>query len=312
MSLPDVLVVGPLRPDQMQALEAAYTLHRYDQAQDKAAFLNGQADRIRAVVTTGGVGFTAELLAQLPNLEIVGSSGVGTEKIAVGECRARGVPVTYTPDVLNDDVADLAIGLVIAGLRELPGGEAYVRSGDWGRDGMWHMTTSLKAKTIGIVGLGRIGREVADRARAFKMAVAYTGRSRQDVPFDYVPDLVELARRSDVLMLTCPGGEATRNLVGAPVLEALGPRGWLVNMARGSVVDEPALLAALKAGTIRGAGLDVYWNEPKPDPALVALPNVIPYPHHSSGTVETRAAMSQLVLDNLAAHFAGRPLITPV
>ncbi len=144
------------------------------------------------------------------------------------------------------------------------------------------------------------------------MRVAYTGRNAQDVPFEYIPDLVELARRSDVLMLTVPGGGATRNLIGREVLEALGPKGWLVNMARGSVVDEPALIAALKDGTICGAGLDVYWNEPNVDPELVALQNVVFYPHHSSGTVETRAAMSQLVVDNLAAHFAGKPLLTPV
>jgi lactate dehydrogenase-like 2-hydroxyacid dehydrogenase len=309
---PDVLVVGPLRPDQMLVLADTYTLHRYDHAADKAAFLNGRAWKIRAVVTTGGFGFTADLLAALPNLEIVGSSGVGLDKIDVEACRARGVPVTNTPDVLNDDVADLGFGLVIAALREMPRGEAYVKSGDWGRQGMMHMTTSLKGKTIGIVGLGRIGREVADRARAFKMRVAYTGRNRQDVPYDYVPDLRDLARAADVLMLTCPGGDATRNLIGTPELEALGPQGWLVNMARGSVVDEPALLAALKSGTIRGAGLDVFWNEPNPDPELVTLPNVLVYPHHSSGTTETRAAMSQLVVDNLAAHFAGHPLLTPV
>jgi lactate dehydrogenase-like 2-hydroxyacid dehydrogenase len=312
MSRPEVLVVGPLRPEQMKVLEASYALHRYDQAADKEGFLNGRAGAIRAVVTTGGFGFTADLLARLPNLEIVGSSGVGVDKIDVAACRARGVPVTNTPDVLNDDVADLGMGLVIACLREMPQGDAYVRSGAWGRQGMMRMTTSLKGKTMGIVGLGRIGREVAERARAFKMRVAYTGRNRQDAPFDYVPDLIELARQADVLMLTCPGGEATRNLIGGTALEALGPDGWLVNMARGSVVDEPALIAALKAGTIRGAGLDVYWNEPRPDPELVALPNVAVYPHHSSGTFETRAAMSELVLDNLAAHFAGKPLLTPV
>lgn len=311
MSRPHVLVVGPLRPEQMQALDAAYTLHRYDEATDKAALLSGCAGAIRAVVTTGGYGFTAELLGELPNLEIVASSGVGLDKIDVAACRARGVAVTNTPDVLNDDVADLAFGLVIACLRQMPQGEAYVKSGDWGRRGMMHLTTTLTGKTLGIVGLGRIGREIADRARAFKMRVAYTGRTRQDVPFDYVADLRALARAADVLMLTVPGGEATRNLIGAPELEALGPDGWLVSVARGSVVDEPALKAALRAGVIRGAGLDVYWNEPTPDPELVALPNVVAYPHHASGTVETRAAMSRLVVDNLAAHFAGQPLLTP-
>jgi lactate dehydrogenase-like 2-hydroxyacid dehydrogenase len=312
MSRPDVLVLWPIRPDQMSELDRIYTLHRYDEAADKDGFLNGRAACIRAVVTTGGKGFTADLLARLPNLEIVASSGVGTDTLDVAACKARGVPVTNTPDVLNDDVADLAFGLVIACLRQMPRGFAYVKSGEWGRRGMMHLTTSLSGKTIGIIGLGRIGREIADRARAFKMRVAYTGRSRQDVPFDYVPDLRELARRSDVLMLTVPGGEATRDLIGRPELEALGPEGWLVNMARGSVVDEPALIAALEDGTIRGAGIDVYWNEPNVAPGLLALDNVVFYPHHASGTVETRAAMSQLVVDNLAAHFAGKPLLTPV
>ena len=312
MSRPDVLVVWPIRPDQMAELDRTYTLHRYDEASDKDGFLNGKAASIRAAVTTGGHGLPADLLDELPNLEIVASSGVGVEKLPVAACQAREIPVTNTPDVLNDDVADLGFGLVIAALREMPQGQAHVKSGDWARRGMMHLTTTLTGKTIGIVGLGRIGREIADRARAFKMRVAYTGRSRQDVPFDYVPDLIELARQADVLMLTVPGGASTRNLVTAPVLQALGPRGWIVNMARGSVVDEPALIAALKDGTIRGAGLDVYWNEPNVDPELAALPNVLAYPHHSSGTVETRAAMSQLVVDNLAAHFAGAPLVTPV
>jgi lactate dehydrogenase-like 2-hydroxyacid dehydrogenase len=309
---PDVLVVSKVLPDQMRQLGEAYTLHRYDQAADKGACLDGRADAIRAVVTTGGTGFSAELLARLPNLEIVASSGVGVDTIDIAACRERGVPVTNTPDVLNDDVADLAFGLVIAALREMPQGHAYVRSGEWARRGMMRLTTTLSGKTLGIVGLGRIGREIADRARAFKMRVAYTGRNRQDVPFEYVPDLAELARRSDVLMVTVPGGATTRALIGEAVLEALGSHGWLVNMSRGSVVDEPALIAALKAGTIRGAGLDVYWNEPNVDPELAGLDNVVFYPHHSSGTAETRDAMSQLVVDNLAAHFAGKPLITPV
>jgi lactate dehydrogenase-like 2-hydroxyacid dehydrogenase len=312
MSRPDVLVVWPILPEQMRQLDESYTLHRYDRAADKDAFLNGTAAAIRAVVTTGGKGFTADLLAKLPNLEVVASSGVGTDTLDLAACKARGVPVTNTPDVLNDDVADLALGLVIACLRQMPQGFAYVKSGDWARRGMMQLTTTLSGKTIGIVGLGRIGREIADRARAFKLRVAYTGRNRQDVPFDYIPDLRELARASDVLMLTVPGGEATRNLIGEPELEALGPDGWLVNMSRGSVVDEPALIAALRDGTIRGAGLDVYWNEPNVAPELVALDNVVFYPHHSSGTVETRAAMSQLVVDNHAAHFAGQPLLTPV
>ena len=176
---PDVLVVSALRPDQMGQLEAAYRLHRYDEAEDQDAFLNGRAAAIRAVVTTGGKGFQADLLAKLPNLELVGSSGVGTDAIDLDACRARGVPVTNTPDVLNDDVADIGIGLIIAALRQMPQGHAYVKSGDWGRKGMMPLTTTLSGKTLGIVGLGRIGREVADRARALKMRITYTGRTRQ-------------------------------------------------------------------------------------------------------------------------------------
>lgn len=308
----EILVVTPILPAQMAQLEALYRLHRYDQAADKAGLLADVAGRVRAVVTTGGKGFGAELLAQLPRLEIVASSGVGTDTIDVAACVARGVPVTNTPDVLNDDVADLGIGLILSALRHLPQGHDYVRSGDWARQGMMGFTTTVTGKTLGIVGLGRIGHELADRAKALKMRIAYTGRHKQDVAYDYYADLGELARQADVLALTCPGGAATRGLIGAPQLAALGPDGWLVNLSRGSVVDEDALIAALTARTIRGAALDVYASEPKVNPTLTALSNVVFYPHHASGSQETRSAMSQLVVDNLAAHFAGRPLLTPL
>jgi lactate dehydrogenase-like 2-hydroxyacid dehydrogenase len=309
---PDLLVVWPILPEQMEQLDKVYTLHHYDKAADKEALLSNIADTIRGVVTTGGKGFEAALLARLPKLEIVASSGVGVDMIDVAACRARGVPVTNTPDVLNDDVADLGIGLIISALRQLPQGHDYVRSGDWARKGMMNFTTTLTGKTVGIVGLGRIGRELAERARILKMKIAYHGRRKQDVPYDYHGDLMELARASDVLVLTCPGGEVTRGLIGAAELETLGPKGWLVNLSRGTVVDEPALIAALQDGTIRGAALDVYANEPNVDDVLRGLPNVVHYPHHASGSAETRNAMSQLVVDNLAAHFAGRPLLTPV
>lgn len=309
---PDLLVVSPILPAQMEQLDAAYRLHRFDKTLDKDAFLAEHGAAIRGVVTTGGRGFTADLLARLPKLEIVASSGVGTDKLDLDACRARGVPVTNTPDVLNDDVADLGIGLIISALRQLPQGHDHVRSGAWAEKGPMPLTTTLTGCTLGIVGLGRIGRELATRARALKMHVAYHGRRRQEVNYAFHPDLRDLARASDVLALTCPGGEETRGLIGTPELEALGPKGWLVNLSRGSVVDEPALIAALRAGTIRGAALDVYANEPNVDPTLRALPNVVHYPHHASGTVKTRAAMSQLVVDNLAAHFSGRPPLTPV
>lgn len=309
---PDLLVVSPILPDQMEQLGSAYQLHRYDKAADKDAFVYEVAGRIRGVVTTGGKGFDAALLAKLPKLEIVASSGVGVDTIDVTACRARGVPVTNTPDVLNDDVADLGIGLVISALRQLPQGHDYVRSGDWAKKGMMAFTTTLTNKSLGVVGLGRIGRELADRARALKMKITYHGRRKQDVPYDYHADIKDLARACDVMVLTCPGGEATRGLIGAAELAALGPTSWLVNLSRGTVVDEPALIAALRGGTIRGAALDVYANEPNVDAVLRSMPNVIHYPHHASGSAETRNAMSQLVVDNLAAHFAGRPLLTPV
>lgn len=312
MSKPDILVVQHILPRQMAQLDATYRLHRYDTAPDKALLLGRVAGDIRGVVTTGGRGFSAELLARLPNLEIVASSGVGADTIAVDACKARLIPVTNTPDVLNDDVADLGIGLIISALREMNKGHDYVRSGDWARNGMMGFTTSLTGKTLGIVGLGRIGHELANRARALKLRIAYTGRNRQNVDFDYYPSVEALAAVSDVLALTCPGGEGTRSLVGARELAALGGAGWLVNLSRGTVVDEPALIAALADGTIRGAALDVYASEPSPDPALTSLPNVVLYPHHASGSIETRSAMSQLVVDNLAAHFAGKPLLTPL
>ena len=308
----DILVVQPILPDQMAALDRIYALHRYDQAQDKATLLGEVADKVRGVVTTGGKGFTAGLLGQLPAIEIVASSGVGTDTIDVAACKARGVPVTNTPDVLNDDVADLGIGLIISALRQMPKGHEYVRSGDWAKYGMMGFTSTLTGKTLGIVGLGRIGKELASRAKALKMRIAYTGRSRQAVDYDFHETVVDLARASDVLALTCPGGEATRGLIGPEELEALGSKSWLVNLSRGSVVDEPALIKALREGTIRGAALDVYANEPHVSPALSNQPNVVLYPHHSSGSIETRTAMSQLVVDNLAAHFAGKPLLTPL
>ncbi|KRA44991.1 hypothetical protein ASD80_07395 [Devosia sp. Root635] len=307
-----MLVVQPILPAQMQKLEAAYRLHHYHSSTDKVAMIRDIGSQVRGVVTTGGKGFPAGLLGQLPALEIVASSGVGTDSIAVEACQARNVAVTNTPDVLNDDVADLGIGLVIAALRQMPQGHDYVRSGDWARQGMMNFTATLTGKVLGIVGLGRIGREVADRARALKMRVAYTGRRPQAVDYDYYDSAEALARACDVLVLTCPGGEETRGLIGAKELAALGPNGWLVNISRGSVVDEKALIAALSSGGIRGAGLDVYADEPNVDPALARLPNVVFYPHHSSGSIETRSRMSQLVVDNLAAHFSGRPLLTPL
>jgi lactate dehydrogenase-like 2-hydroxyacid dehydrogenase len=249
----------------------------------------------------------------MPNLEIVASSGVGYDRIDVDACTEHGVIVTNTPDVLTDDVADIALGLMIAARRNMIAGDAYVRSGTWGREGMFGLTSALRGKRVGIVGLGRIGAAVAARAEPFGLEVGYTARNRRNgLGYRFEASVVDLAAWCDILVVTVPGGAATDNLIDAAVIRAIGPSGTLVNVARGSVVDEPALIAALTSGAIGSAGLDVYHNEPHPDPALTSLPNVVLYPHHASGTVETRDAMAALVNDNLRAHFAGRPVLTPV
>jgi lactate dehydrogenase-like 2-hydroxyacid dehydrogenase len=309
---PELLVLKPLLPGQMEQLDSQFVLHHVYQTPEPASLIESVGARIRGVVTSGASGVGQDMLARLPALEIVASSGVGTDSIDIPACQARGVPVTNTPDVLNDDVADTGIALILGAMRQLVQGHAYARDGSWARKGPMPLTRSVRGKTLGIVGLGRIGKELAERASALKMKIAYTGRKPQDTPYEFVADLHELARRADVLALTCPGGAATRHLINASVLEALGAQSWLVNLARGSVVDEAALIAALRQGTIGGAALDVFENEPHIDPAFSTLENVLLYPHHASGTVETRNAMSQLVVDNLLAHFGGKPLVTPV
>lgn len=308
----DVLVVSPARPHQMDAIKDLYTLHRYDQVKDRGALLADVGDKIRAVMTTAGVGVSPELLDMLPNVKVVTSFGVGYDSIDIADCTRRGVKVTNTPDVLNDDVADMAIMLMLASLRRLVVGDNWARSGQWSAQGAMPLTTTLRGKKVGIVGLGRIGQAIATRAEPFGVELGYFGRSKKDVAYRFEADLHDLARWSDILVLACPGGEATRNLIDASVLEALGPNGYLVNIARGSVVDEGALIASLRDGKIAGAGLDVFHNEPHMNTAFADFDNVVLSPHHASGTEETRNAMGQLVLDNLAAFFANKPLVTPV
>jgi lactate dehydrogenase-like 2-hydroxyacid dehydrogenase len=310
---PDVLLVWPNRPRQMAMLEETYTLHRHDLADDPDALVRSVGERITAVATTGGKGLKRDLIEKLPNLKLVASSGVGYDTIDIAACNERGIVVTNTPDVLTDDVADLGLALILATQRRLVSGDRWVREGRWKREGMMPLTTAIAGKRLGIVGLGRIGKAVARRALPLGLDISYFGRSRQaDVPYRYFDDLRAMCREVDILLLSCSGGESTRGLVDAEVLEALGPRGTLINIARGSVVDDPALIEALQAGGIAGAGLDVFANEPDPDAAFTTMDNVVLYPHHASGTVETRDAMAQLVVDNLAAFFAGKPLLTPV
>ena len=310
---PDVLVLVPLRPDQQAQLESSYTIHRLDQADDKAALLAAVSDKILAVVTNGGRGISRAEIEKLPNLKIVSSSGVGYDAIDVEACSEHGVKVTNTPDVLTDDVADMAVALFLAVRRELIKGDAYVRDGSWVNKGAMPLTRSIRGKKVGIAGLGRIGKAIAARLEPMGVELAYNGRHEQsDVAYHYMGDIVAMAAWADVLIAAMPGGASTEGMISRAVLEALGPEGSFINIARGSVVDEAAFIDCLKAGRLGSAGLDVFLNEPKSDPAFNSLPNVVLHPHNASGTIETRGAMSQLVVDNLAAHFAGKPLLTPV
>jgi lactate dehydrogenase-like 2-hydroxyacid dehydrogenase len=309
---PEVLVTVPLARPVMEALNAAYVLHRLWEAADPDALLANVGPGVRGCATSGGKGASAALIAALPRLEIIACYGVGVDAVDLAAARARGVAVTNTPDVLTDDVADLAIGLMLAVLRRIAEGDRYVRAGRWLEKDL-ELGWRVSGRRLGILGLGRIGKAVARRALAFGMTVAYCGRHEQkDQPYRYIADLADLARESDVLVLTCPGGPATRGIVDARVLEALGPEGVLVNVARGSVVDEPALVAALAGGRLRGAGLDVFADEPRVPEALFGIPTVVVQPHQASATHETRGAMGALVVENLRRHFAGEPLATPV
>jgi lactate dehydrogenase-like 2-hydroxyacid dehydrogenase len=258
------------------------------------------------------LGAGASLIDACPKLEIIACFGVGFDAIDLDRARARGIRVTNTPDVLTDDVADMVFALVLASFRRIVEGEAFVRSGAWVK-GALPLGKSLNGKTLGLIGYGRIGRAIARRAPAFGMSVAYCDLvSDPDAPHAYCADPVSLAPASDILVATTAGGAATRNLVNAAVFEALGPEGLFVNVSRGTVVDEGALIAALEQKRIGAAALDVFWNEPNIDPRLLGFKNVIVQPHHASGTIEARKAMGKLVRDNLAAHFASRLLPTPV
>jgi len=266
---------------------------------------------IRALVGNGGSQVPAHLLARLPDLEIITLCGVGYDGVDLAACRERGVRLTNTPDVLTDDVADLATALVLMTSRRLVEANRFLHLGQW-LTGQFPLASALRGKTAGILGLGRIGKAIATRLSALGMAIAYHGRQPQPVPYAYHDTLTGLAAAADFLVLACPGGPATHHLVDAPVLAALGPTGTLINIARGGVVDESALVHALESGQILSVGLDVFEHEPQVPAALLNHPRAVLLPHVGSATVETRTAMGQLCLDNLHAHFSGAPLLTPV
>ena len=309
---PDILQIGPMMGHVEKALAEAYTVHRYWEADDPAALLDEVGPKVRAVATDGHHGCPVEVMEKLPDLEVIASYGVGYDAIDTEACRARGVRVTNTPDVLNDAVAELAIGLMIALCRRIPQADTHVREG-WWLEGGYPLTGELTGARLGILGLGRIGKEIARRAQAMKMRVAYHGRHEQPYePFEYYADLVAMARDVDWLVVIAPGSAETKGIVSRKVLEALGPKGHLVNVARGALVDEPAMVEMLSSGALGGAALDVFVDEPKVPEALFGLDNVVLSPHQGSATVKTRTAMGDLVVKNLAAHFDGRPLLTPV
>jgi lactate dehydrogenase-like 2-hydroxyacid dehydrogenase len=310
--MPTVLMIGSYPASDMATLERDYDLIKLWEHADPDSVLAARGKQVRAIATRGDLGATAAIINRLPNLELIGCYGVGTDAIDRTATRPRGIKIANTPDVLTEDVADLALALMLGVARHIGWGDAFVRDGSWAK-ASFPLGTRMHGKRLGIIGLGRIGKAIARRAEAFDMSVAYFGRKRQDdVDYNYHASLVDLAEQSDFLMTIVPGGAETANIVNADVLKALGPEGYFINVARGSVVDEQALLAALEAKTIKGAALDVFWNEPNIDERFMKLGNVLLHPHGGSATAETRAAMGQLVLDNLAAHFAGRPLLTEV
>ena len=308
---PEVLGVAKLSPLLVPQLQSAFRYHDRLHESDPAAF-EAAAPRIRAIAASGESKVGDALMARLPALEIISVMGVGYDGIDVAAAKARGVVVTHTPDVLNDDVADLAIGLMLSAARQLPAADRYVRAGHWAK-GPMPLARKMSGARLGLVGMGRIGQAIAHRALAFGMSVAYTSRTpRAGLPYRHLPSAVALAEASDFLVVITPGGAATRHLIDAGVLAALGREGILVNVARGSVVDEAALVEALENGVIAGAGLDVFEAEPNVPERLRALPHVVLAPHIGSATGQTRQAMADRAVANLRAHFDRRPLPSAV
>ncbi|MEV0283917.1 2-hydroxyacid dehydrogenase [Kribbella sp. NPDC050820] len=311
MGLPVVLMPGPMNPVVAEGLDGKVELIRLWQEADPDAVLAERRDEIVAVAT-GGTRIDGAFLDRLPAVRIVASFGVGYDQIDATAAAERGVVVTNTPGVLDDEVADTALGLLLMTVRELPQAERYLRDGKW-QDGPYPLTrATLHGRRMGILGLGRIGEAIADRVTPFGVSVAYHNRRRKDVDYRYYPSLVEMARDVDILMIVIPGGDDTRHLVNAEVLEALGPDGILINVARGTVVDEPALVDALRNRTILSAGLDVFEAEPTVHPGLLDLPNAVLLPHVGSATIPTRNAMGNLVVENILNWVTYGTPVTPV
>ena len=303
MAAIEILKVSKLLPFLTEDLYARYTVHELDDLKDPSAL-----SRVQAIVGGGESRMNGELFDRCPNAKVVSCFGVGYDGVDTAAAVQRGIVVGHTPDVLNDEVADLGLGLMLSIARQIPQADQYVRSGRWAQ-APFPLQRKMTGARLGIVGMGRIGKAIAQRAAAFQMQIAYTARSRKaDLPYEFVASVKDLAARSDFLLAITPGGEATKGMINAEVLQALGPRGFFINIARGSVADQADLIEALQKGTIAGAALDVFYDEPRIDPAFFTLPNVVLTPHMASGTFETRRAMADRLLDNLAAGLAGQKM----
>lgn len=308
--MPEVLLIGGASDAMLTRMEAACTLHQW--ADHDMAWLQSNGAAITHVVTNGGAGVQPAIMDALPNLKMISCYGVGYDSIDAAEAVRRGIMVTHTPDVLNAEVATTAVLLMLACYREMRRDDAYVRSGAWETHGAAPLTRSAENQTVGILGLGRIGQAIADKLAPWNPTIVYHSRSKKDVAYTYYADLTDMAAACDVLICITPGGPSTNKLVNADVLAALGPDGTLINVSRGSVVDEAALIDALQSGALGWAGLDVFEHEPHVPKALRDLPNTVLLPHAGSATVETRAAMGALTVDNLLQHIEEGTVISAI
>lgn len=314
MTKPAILQVGPYPPWDEEPLNAMFEVHRYFDAQDKHAFLGKVGPHIKGIATRGELGANRVMIEACPNLEIISVYGVGYDAVDLAACKERGIRLTNTPDVLTNDVADLGVAMMLVQSRGMIGAETWVKDGSWAAKGLYPLRSRVWGRRAGILGLGRIGLEVAKRLKGFDMDIAYSSKSEKAHAdgMEFIRDPAELARRSDFLFVTLAASAETRHIVSKDVIAALGPEGMLINISRASNIDENALLDALETRQLGSAALDVFEGEPKLNPRFLALDNVHLQPHHASGTVETRKAMGKLVRDNLEAHFDGRTLPTPV
>lgn len=314
MTKHQILQVGPYPEWDEGPLNEAFAIHRYFDAADKSAFLASVGPSIRAIATRGELGANRAIIEACPSLEVISVYGVGFDAVDVAACRERGIRVTNTPDVLTNDVADLGVAMMLCQSRGMIGAETWVRDGSWAAKGLYPLKRRVWGRRAGVLGLGRIGFEVAKRLKGFDLKIAYSDVAAKDYApdWEFIADPVALAARSDFLFVTLAASAATRHIVGRDVIAALGPEGMLINISRASNIDEAALLDALENGALGSAALDVFEGEPALNPRFIDLPNVLLQPHHASGTIETRKAMGKLVRDNLSAHFAGQPLLTPV